>query len=373
MNRLAQRPSARLTADDLPRAVAPGWMTWIWVIALVLVGLSTAAVLFGPMDERVSAPGVVRPADYSLVFPAAAGLVTEVTVAPGVEVRRGDLLARLDARDLERDRDTVTQGVARAEAELADAQSLAVQAIPHDLTLQSAEAPRLRAMVEERRKLLERMEAAGDGRGLSLVELVRERLAFQSLERELERAERVAALLAGPWAQAARDAAAARVRASEAALAGLRARLEHIRSDLAAREIRAPDDGVLVNRAVRFRGEKVELGQALFKLARGGGTRLRLYAGEDRVDRIRPGMRVLFRPKSDPDQLRPPRTGVVTEVALDRDLADDAGSRPTDGTWAIDVEVDDGLGDLPLGASVEAEIILGQRRFVHLLMTKPAK
>lgn len=365
--------SQRLLAESLPRSVAPAWMTWLWIISALICILITIIVLIGPMDERVAAPGVVRPSDYTLVFPAAAGTVAEVRALPGSQVANGEVLARLDCRELERERDTVMQSVLRAEAELALAVAGLAQAVPHELELQAAEAPRLRAMVEERRKLLERMEASGDGRGLSLVELVRERLAFQSLERELERAERVAGLLSGDWAKASREGAAARVRAAEAALAGLRARLTHIQADIALREIRAPAEGLLVNRSVRFQGEKVDLGQALFKIARGPATRLRLYAGEDRVDRIRPGMKVLFRPKSDPDRLKSPRTGVIEEVALDRTLEAEQGDGPPAGTYAIDVVVDAGAGDLPLGASVEAEVVLGQRSLIWLLLNKPVK
>ncbi len=365
--------SQRLLAEALPQSIAPRWMTWVLLLSGALVLLCAVVVLLGPMDERVLAPGVVRPSDYTLVFPTAEGTVAEVTATPGMRVTHGQLLARLDCRELERERDTVVPTVARAEADLATAAAAAVQAIPTEMSLQAAEAPRLRAMVDERRKLLERMEASGDGRGLSLVELVRERLAFQSLERELERAERVDGLLSGTWAQAARDAAQARVRASEATLAGLRARLEHIKTDIALREVRAPADGLLINRAVRFPGEKVVLGQALFKIAHGAGARLRLYAGEDRVNRIHPGMKVLFRPKSDPDRLRPPRSGVVEQVALDRTLEAEQGDGPPAGTYAIDVTIDQQDGDLPLGASVEAEIVLGHRRFIQLLMTKPAR
>ena len=365
--------SQRLPVSSLPQAIAPRWMSRIFILAGVLCVLATCIVLLGPMDERVLAPGVVRPSDYLLVFPAAVGTVAEVAAEPGARVTQGQLLARLDCRELERERDTVTQSVARADAELATAVADALRAIPTDMSLQAAETPRLRSMVEERRRLLERMEASGDGRGLSLVELVRERLAFQSLERELERSERVVSLLSGTWAKASQDAADARVRAAEAGLAGLRARLAHIQTDIALREVRAPADGLLVNRAVRFRGEKVDLGQALFKIARGPGARLRLYAGEDRVDRIHPGMKVLFRPKSDPDRLKSPRTGVIEQVALDRTLDADQGDGPPAGTYAIDVAIDNQVGDLPLGASVEAEIVLGKRSFIRLMMTAKYK
>jgi multidrug resistance efflux pump len=359
----------RRAADELPHSQAPRWMAWLLGTAVLITCVAIATVLLGPMDERVTAPGVVRPGDYTLVFPAVGGVVAEVPAEPGSTVRRGDLLARFDDADLVHERDVLVQQIAGAEADRADAEARTALAVPPELLLQAAAAPRLAQMVAERRRLLDRMEASGDGRGLSLIELVRERLSFQALELEHERATRVAELVSGPWAEAQRSAARSRVRAAEAALGVLRARLAGVEADLARRTVRAPDDGMLVSRAVRFAGERVEVGHALFKLARSGGNRLRLYAGEDRVDRLRPGQVVLFRPKSDPDRLRRPRTGRITTVALDRDLMHDDGDLPT-GTYAVDVDIDPDQPELPLGASVEAEIILGQRSFLYLLLTK---
>lgn len=357
----------------LKPSYAPGWMGWLMAIAVVATLLSAVAVLVGPMDERVAAPGVVRPREYALVFPPpGGGVIQEVQGMPGSPVKAGDLLATLESDALRHEREALAHDLVRAEAELVDArareQAAAVAPISPEIAMQAAAAERLEAMVAERRRLVERMEQGGEGHAISLIELVRERLALQSLELERDRARAAAGLTAGPFGTAQRGMAVARTAAATAVVEGMRARLAVLAEDIAKHEIRAPVDGVLVSRSVRFPGERAQVGQALFKIARGTGVRLRLYAGEDRVGRIQPGMRVVFRPKSDPDRLRPLRSGAVTAVAPDRDLAADEADRPAAGSYAIDVDLTGDTADLPFGSTVDAEIILAKRPFWELLV-----
>lgn len=357
----------------LKPSYAPAWMGWLMAIAVASALLAALAVLMGPMDERVAAPGVVRPREYALVFPPpGGGVIQEVTGMPGGAVKAGDLLATLESDALRHEREALAHDLVRAESELADARAheaaVAIAPISPEIAMQAAAAERLEAMAAERRRLVERMEQGGEGRAISLIELVRERMALQSLELERDRARAAAVLTAGPFGTAQRAMAAARVAATLAVTEGMRARLATLAEDLARHEIRAPVDGLLVSRSVRFPGEKALAGQALFKIARGTGVRLRLYAGEDRVGRIHPGMRVVFRPKSDPDRLRPLRSGAVTAVAPDRDLAADEADRPAVGSYAIDVDLTGDTADLPFGSTVDAEIILAKRPFWELLV-----
>lgn len=352
----------------LARSRPPGWMTWAWVGAAAATLAVLAATLAGPMDEIVLAGGEVRPAEYALVFPQAGGTVAEVLVHPGQRVRAGEILARLDAFDLERQRADLDADLAQARADQAMAAAQAAAArqapLPPDLLYQARIRARLETVVTMRRDLLARLEALSGSSSVSLLELVRERLAVQVAELDLERSRQAEALQAGDYARAQVAAAEGRQRAADARVAGLEARRVLLDRELERRVVHAPADGLVVSRAVRFAGEKVELGAALFKLAYGSATRLRLSASEDRVDRIKPGMLVRFRPRSDPDRLRPLAVGRVEEVALDRELGAAA-----DGTYAIDVAVER-AGELPLGAAVDAEIVLGQRPFWRVLLLR---
>jgi multidrug resistance efflux pump len=365
----------REDADALRRSMAPRWMIWAWVSATVLTLGVLAATLHGPMDEFVLATGVVRPADYALVFPQASGVVAEVAAHPGEVVKKDEVLARLDSLDLERDLAEVdaTLGQAEAERAIAEAQLAATREAPltPDLLFQAQSSERQEKVLRLRHDLLDRLEVLGQTNNVSVLDLTRERLGVQSAELDLERARQAKTLLTGGYAQAQVAIAEARSKAAAARCAALKGRRELLGRELERRVVRAPADGLVVSRAVRYPGEKVEIGTALFKLAYGVETQLRLYASEDRVNRIKPGMRVRFRPRSDPDRLTPMSIGTVSEVALDRALAKEDSEHPERGSsYAIDVTVERGRVALPLGAAVDAEIVLGERPFWRLLLLK---
>jgi multidrug resistance efflux pump len=299
--------------------------------------------------------------------------VAEVVVHAGQEVRAGDVLARLDTFDLDRERGEIRAGLAQSEADramaAADLAAVREAPLPPELLFQARTLPRQREAVAMRRDVLARLESLVERQSVSVLELTRERLAVQELELAVERSAQADGLLAGEYAKAQIAAAEARLRAAAARGAALSARTVELERELDRRVVRAPADGIVVARSVRFPGEKVEIGSALFKIAHGPATRLRLYASEDRVDRMKPGMAVRFRPRSDPDRLRPYSLGRIVSVALDRELAGErVEGDGTSGSYGIDVEVERAESDLPLGAAVDAEIVLGEKAFWRALL-----
>lgn len=367
-------------SEELPRSTAPKWMTWTWIGSVVLTVVVLGGTLLGPMDEFVLTTGMVRPAEYALVLPQISGQIASVEATPGMRVKAGQVLAHLDTLDLERERATLNADLAQAEADLAIAlaQSSAVREapLPPELLFQARSAQRQQQVVGMRHDLLTRMEGLGQSNNVSLLELTRERMNTLSAELDLERCRQAQTLLNGDYAKAQIAMGEGRDRAASARVAGLRERLTVLDQQLARRIIRAPADGLVISRAVRFPGEKVEQGTALFKLAFGTATQLRLYASEDRVNRIKPGMLVRFRTRSDPDRLHPMSIGRVEEVALDRALTkEDGESIEHRGSYAIDVTTEISANpatNLPLGAAVDAEIVLGERPFWHLLLLRNA-
>lgn len=386
---MANAPSARLRratvgdmlpngfhtpSDSLPRSTAPRWMTWTWITSVGLTFAILGGTLLGPMDEFVLTTGIVRPADYALVLPQESGLVAEVGATPGMHVKTGQVLVRLDTLDLERERASLNADITTAEADLAVsiAQSMAVREapLPPELLFRARSTQRQQQVVGMRHDLLARMEGLGQTNNVSLLELTRERMNTLSAELDLDRCRQAQSLLDGDYAKAQIAVGMARDRLAQARLDGLHQRLIILDQQLARRTIRAPADGLVVSRAVRFPGEKVEQGTALFKLAFGSAAQVRLYASEDRVNRIKPGMLVRFRTRSDPDRLHPMSLGRVSEVALDRALTKEDGEVTAHrGSYVIDVATD---AEIPLGSEVDAEIVLGERPFWHLLLLRDA-
>jgi HlyD family secretion protein len=185
-----------------------------------------------PLSARLQATAEVR------VGPEHAGRVAVVAVHPGDHVRRGDVLARLDARQL------------RADAVGADAGALAAQVGARHAQLQMAQ----------------------------IVYLLRQNLGHPSTDEtrgpELEGAALDAeANLANAAAQLHKQAA---VRVAT-------------RANLAAAVLRAPIDGVVVSRAVEP-DETVQAGAPLFVVASDPAeVQLVAAVGELDAGRLRPG------------------------------------------------------------------------------------
>jgi multidrug resistance efflux pump len=113
--RCVARPlSNALTYDSvflLPlwRAIGGFWRTlrgsrlWTVIGSTVALALFLAAMVFVPWDYRVEAEGLLLPADKREVFVPMDAEVREVVVASGQKVAKGDLLARLESKELEAD------------------------------------------------------------------------------------------------------------------------------------------------------------------------------------------------------------------------------------------------------------------------------
>lgn len=253
MKRLPPSPLAEpeflTSADCLPKAHPPWWLAALsWLSLLGLAGFLWSSLL-GPMDEYVVAPGEVRPADYTLVFSPASGVLQEMLVEDGDHVVPGQPVARL-------------------------------WLLPE--------------------------QAAIDPDGLK------------------------------PFA------------------------------------ITSPAEGKVLSTARLLEGERVGLGTPLVKLVRGEGRTIRLYASEDRIDRIEPGLEVRFRVRSNPDRLAPYARARVIRVARDRDLTpEDRGLSRPQTAYYVKAEVEDAPYELPFGAGLDAEIILQKRPFWQMLLLRP--
>ncbi len=169
--------------------------------ALELLAQDVATVDVRALSRRVPITGTVQPLDWTEVKAQTAGEVAAVEVRSGDRVERGQILARLDARDL-------TARLADKRAALAGARA--------QLALSGRKRDTTRAMFE--RDLVAQMEL---------------------------------------------DSAESAYRVSEANVASLEAQLEQARKALADTEIRSPLDGVVAERGAQV-GSAVTPGSKLF-------------------------------------------------------------------------------------------------------------
>lgn len=175
------------------------------------------------------------------------GTVQEVLVEDNQEVRAGDVIARLDPRDLEVKRQQAHAQVAQAHAQVLQGGALAEQA--------AAEVARREAQAGKARRDLERARALAPNTGGVI-----SRQELDAAQSEADAAE--AALQA---AQSALVSAKAQQVAATAQEAAAKANEQEAELQLSYVEIRAPADGKVSKKSLEM-GNRIQAGQALLAL-----------------------------------------------------------------------------------------------------------
>lgn len=299
-----------------------GWIGGLAVLAAVLGGgyalatrdavgnaerspWRTATVDRGDIVNAVSATGTLSPVNTIEVGSQVSGQIAELHADYNSIVRQGDVIARIDpasyasrvaqaAADLDIARAGVLAqeaAVVRARADAENARNAAAAA--------SAAGARIDAMLqdaereyERRRSLLERGIASPRDREKAETELKSQRAA-KAGQAATERA-----------AQAQAQSALAQIRAAEAQLETARAQVKQREAqlraaeiDLARTEIRAPVDGVVLDRRVNV-GQTVAVSlqtPVLFTLAQDlRDMQVEVAVDEADIGRVAPGQAAIF-------------------------------------------------------------------------------
>ncbi len=319
-NRPTSRPTPRNRNKTLPRlliaiavlaAIAAGW--WYWSQrgnADTAGAFRTTEVERGDIRVAISATGTLSAISTVVVGSQISGQVTDVLVDFNSEVKRGEVLARIDPSTYEAQIEQGNAQIASARASLAQAQA----------TLRNAE-------LDYRRK----------------ADLGTQRLVSQS---DVDQAK------------AAYDQALAQVNSTQAQIRQQTASTQTTRVNLDRTVIRSPVDGVVLTRTVE-QGQTVAASlQApeLFTIAEDlSKMKIELAVDEADIGQVRKGQTVSFTADAFPDrQFR----GVVDQVRLA------ATSTNNVVTYPVVVSVDNGDGTLLPGLTVNAEIEVSNRRDV---------
>lgn len=380
MNPTVQRQRSPLCSDEfrtelarLPRVIPPGWMKSSLIGGLALTLAVCLFTLLSPMDEYVTAPGEVRPAEYHFVFSRAGGIIESISIEDGQQVTQGQVLARLDGWEVRKQLTRIEGEIIQAQAELAmaaaTARKVAAAPVPAEFLFSAVEVERQKEIQGLQQDYLRRLNELQKTGAASATETLNLRLQLIASESLLKRSQQAYDLFRGDYGAASQTEALERENMLKARLDALRAQRTLTLADLERLEIISPRDGVILSTARRFPGEKIEAGATLFKIAEAERTELRLYATEDRVNLIEPGQLVRFRANNNPDRLAPLATGRVQQVARDRDLSTTSEAAPR-GTYRVTATIEKEPYPLAVGATVEAEIVLARRPFWRLLFLK---
>ncbi len=296
-------------------------------------GPRTAEVKRGEVAVVVRETGFVEPLVSVEVRSRVAGRVVHLAVEEGDQVEEGDLIARLEAPELEAQRDQVKAQLAAARARLEQARlSLArdeelieSQVAQAEASLRAAESAVREAETrrrdaerihESKRQLFEmggyvsrnEVEAAEAARELALQQ-------WQSAQQRLREQEAARAMAETRRAEVA--VARSRVAEAQAAVRQFEDSLAEIESRLADAVIRAPRSGVVIKRHVR-EGELITAvsyygaGAPIVTIGDVSTMLVKVNVNEVDVDHVRLGQEV----KVTADALRERKfTGTVTRVA----------------------------------------------------------
>jgi HlyD family secretion protein len=261
------------------------------LLVLVVAAVAVWLVLRGRGDVTgVTASGTVEATDADLGFQVA-GRVLEISVAEGDAVAAGDVLARLDARELEAALEVARAQVAAAEARLTE---LERGARPQEVVAAEAGVRAAATRAEEARSELERAASLFAGGAISRQALDRTEAALEVAIATLEQAEEQLALVReGPRAES--------IQAQRAAVAQARASVARAEAALDFAAITAPFDGIVSLRH-REPGEIITPGAPVLTILDPSDRWVRIYVREDQMGLVRLGQPAQIAADTYPDR-----------------------------------------------------------------------
>lgn len=273
----------------------------IAVVAVAAIALVAYLVLGGSGEgERLEASGTVEATEADLGFDMP-GRIAGVTVREGDRVAAGELLARLDAAELEAGRAAAAAGVDAARAVLAEMESGARR----EEVAQGEAAVRAAARrLEDARQDLKRARTLFEGGAISRQQLDKAITAEELAAAGLDQArEQLAVLRSGARAE--------RVAAQRASVESAEASVRQIEARLDRATITAPFPGRVTVKH-REAGETVQPGQPVVTLMNPDDRWVQIYVREDRIGRVSIGQPARITSDSYPDR---EHRGEVTYIA----------------------------------------------------------
>lgn len=232
--------------------------------------------------EVVSASGKIYPEIEVKVSPDISGEITELTVAEGDTVKKGQLLARIYADIYDIQRDQAASGVAQSQAQVANSQ---------------AGLDALMAQQEQAERTFKMQKKLYDDKVISQSEFNIADANFKS-------------------AKANYNAALQGIKGGEANIASARANLNKANKDLGRTEIIAPMDGVVsllsVKQGEKVAGNSFNVGTEMLRIADMSKIEVRVDVGENDVPKVKLGDSAIIDIDAYSDRKF---KGIVTQIA----------------------------------------------------------
>jgi HlyD family secretion protein len=224
--------------------------------ANVVVSVRVAQAERGTISAEVTALGTIFPREQATVSPKISAQIKSMPLIRNRRVKAGEVIATLEARDLQAQR---AEAAAALDEALANLRLLSGGTIP-EATAQDEKAVRdARANVNNARATYERRLQLFERGGISKKDLEASQLSLTTAENDLRAAEAAARLHQTASNPNNRSASASRVKQAQDRLAALDTQLSYA-------VIRAPFAGVITEQ-FQYQGEYAAAGAKLFNVA----------------------------------------------------------------------------------------------------------
>ena len=245
------------------RALA-AFLTWVLAFALPVWGQDAPrpAKVFTVTQESSEVvrryPGIVLPSQEIGLSFRISGTLKELPIRASLQVKKGDVIAQLDTRDLETQLVQLQSAVDQAKAQL---DALKAGARAQDIAALEAAVDAVQAQLDQVQEQVDRSRQLAQRGTVSSAQLTQDEAALRVAQAELRAKEEELSL-------AREGARPEEIAASEAALRGLEAQLEAVRNSISDATLKAPFDGVVARRDVENfanvqAGQSIALLQAL--------------------------------------------------------------------------------------------------------------
>lgn len=215
-------------------------------------------------DERVVAEGIVLPKQYSALSLPVGGVVAELFVKEGQQVKAGQLLARLVNEDIRARVESARAELSRATANYNQVKAGARAA---ETDMKAAQAAGMQATYDNTKADYARMKKLSEQGAVSLQQVEQYRTAYLKAKAQLDLAKADLRLIREGSRQEAIAVAKAEMEAAQA-------RLQESRTNLAHTELRAPFSGTVSFLDAKV-GEYVSAGSVFIQLADLSGLQIR--------------------------------------------------------------------------------------------------
>lgn len=344
-----------------------------WVVGISGAILFAIGILLLRIDFAVYATGSVYREGEQIVFAPVEGRITKVLALEGDEVVAGEVIFEIDSSALKRDLLVLSIELLTNQHQR-ELQEFALRHIGRspDAAALSTAADRnaiRRELIAMRADTLRRFEGLDAMRAISGLQIQQEQMNQLREQIELLEGEFLEQLFEEGYFEQQREALELEIAQLKGQAGMVETRIEALNEQIAEHTVRSPLDGQITRMAVRYVGQRAQMGDMLFRVSNSREpTRVRAYAGQRNIDLVKVGGPVRLSSNVFDSPLEGYVEGTVIEVALEPDP--EKSAEAGEPMFMVKIQIDSTPFPLILGTTLDAEILLGKRNILDAILRR---